>query len=378
MAALAQCCSEIDAATVFFPIPVTGGLESPAPTDFLLPVMPGLGFATRRKIRVFGQLCSGWGFGDGSRLAYHEGLATQQILIPTLVADNLPPSDTPYFPLPGLGLIALEGPEATAFAQAQFANDVVALAPGHWQWSAWLTPKGRVIAVFALLKFSEDRIWLLLPDYPPTTFVEQLQRFVFRRKLKLRQQQDMAISGRFSQPGLARATLFAEHDGGWELDFGSEAMPRSLIIAPAGDTAETDEQAIERWRAYDLEHGFPRLDESQREQWTPQQLSLDRLQAYSVKKGCYPGQEIVARTHFLGKAKRGLALFSASAPVSPGDNVLADGSTLGSFVSAANRDGEYLALAILPAERDTTRALHAGSIPLHEHPLKEGLKRQPS
>ena len=60
-----------------------------------------------------------------------------------------------------------------------------------------------------------------------------------------------------------------------------------------------------------MRHGLPRLPASQREQWTPQQLALDRLAAYSVKKGCYPGQEIVARTHFLGKAKRSLQCFSA-------------------------------------------------------------------
>src|SRR5690606_29091774 len=88
-----------------------------------------------------------------------------------------------------------------------------------------------------------------------------------------------------------------------ELDLSSEAGPRTLRIG--GEPAPPDPAALARWTAADVAHGLPRLEASQAEKWTPQQLSLDRLRAYSVRKGCYPGQEIVARTHFLGKAKRG-------------------------------------------------------------------------
>ena len=61
----------------------------------------------------------------------------------------------------------------------------------------------------------------------------------------------------------------------------------------------------------DIEHGLPRLSETQSELWTPQMLSLERLGAFSLKKGCYPGQEIVARTHYLGQAKRHIRLVRA-------------------------------------------------------------------
>jgi folate-binding protein YgfZ len=67
------------------------------------------------------------------------------------------------------------------------------------------------------------------------------------------------------------------------------------------------------WREADLRHGLPRLGPAQVEAWTPQMLSLDRLRAFSLKKGCYPGQEIVARTHYLGQAKRGLVLVAGDA-----------------------------------------------------------------
>ena len=96
-----------------------------------------------------------------------------------------------------------------------------------------------------------------------------------------------------------------------------------------------DTDAIALWRVQDLQHGLPRLSAAQREQWTAQQLSLERLPAFSVKKGCYPGQEIVARTHFLGKAKRGLVLFRAEAEVVDGAEVHAEDRSIGKVACSA-------------------------------------------
>src|SRR3546814_3526677 len=91
---------------------------------------------------------------------------------------------------------------------------------------------------------------------------------------------------------------------GFAFDFSGDGGARTLWAGP-GLASTDDLDARARWAAFDLAHGLPRLAESQIEKWTPQQLSLERLHAYSVKKGYYPGQEIVARTHFLGQAKRG-------------------------------------------------------------------------
>src|SRR5690606_39464098 len=88
--------------------------------------------------------------------------------------------------------------------------------------------------------------------------------------------------------------------GGLELDFGGDGGPRTLRIAASPVPA--DEAQAARWRREDLAHGLPRLAPGQAEQWTPQQLSLERLRAFSVHTGCYPGQEIGGRTRFLGQA----------------------------------------------------------------------------
>ena len=136
-----------------------------------------------------------------------------------------------------------------------------------------------------------------------------LQRFVFRSKVKIEVAPGSARQRFLYAAAMAQGSALGGDDRGGARSNCSRAGPRSLRISRAS-TADTAGAA--RWQAFDLEHGLPRLPASQAGHWTPQQLSLERLQAFSVKKGCYPGQEIVARTHFLGQAKRGLALLEAT------------------------------------------------------------------
>ena len=275
----------------------------------------------------------------------------------------------PGFALPSYRFIALEGRDAQAFAHAQFMNDVKSLEPGTWQWNGWLTPKGRVIVLFALLKFDDEHLGLLLLDADPEAFAVALRRYVFRSKLVIEARNDWQASGSFSAPAQAAGNAIAGSlETGIEIDLGGDGGPRSVRIGTG--TGAVDAESAARWTAFDLEHGLPRLSPSQVEQWTPQMLSLERLQAFSVKKGCYPGQEIVARTHFLGQAKRGLVLFEADAPVAVGGEVHGGERVLGTVASAEGR----LALAVLPLERDAS-VLRVGETALQERPLLDGLLR---
>jgi folate-binding protein YgfZ len=279
------------------------------------------------------------------------------------------------FALPDHRLIALSGRDAAAFAQAQFMSDINALAPGSWQWSGWLTPKGRVIALFALLKFDEETLWLLLPDADPVTLAAALQRFVFRSKVSISVREDLRVEGAFEAPYRARGNVLAGEPGsGIELDFSAEAGARTLRILPTS-TASHDPAWTARWAAFDLEHGLPRLPSAQPDHWTPQQLSLERLNAFSVKKGCYPGQEIVARTHFLGKVKRGLALLEGSSALHAGNDLHAAGNPLGHLVASCSTRDRHLALAVVPLERDHAAALDVAGIEVRDLPLRGGLAR---
>lgn len=277
------------------------------------------------------------------------------------------------FLLPDHRVLALTGRDAVAFAQAQTMNDVAGLAEGHWQWNGWLTPKGRLLALFALLRTAPDTVWWLLPDADPQALAERLRRFVFRSKVAIEVRDDLRVSGAFAAPASARGARLAGdaglEDAGLELDLGAADDPRTLRIGTAG--AADDPAAVARWRAFDLHHGLPRLAPDQAEQWTPQQLSLERLHAYSVKKGCYPGQEIVARTHFLGQAKRGLALFEDADGVAPPGTRLSAADDAGGGTVVACAPG--LALAVMPAGPAVPAV--TGEATLSPLPLLPGLAR---
>lgn len=287
--------------------------------------------------------------------------------------DNLHPAAESFLALPDHAVVAFQGPDAAAFAQAQFANDVAALAPGQWQWNAWLTPKGRVIALFALLRLDADTFWAVLPDLPAEDFAAPLQRFVFRRKLKIQARPDLTVAGAMAAVVGAAGAQIGERDGGVLLDRSSDDGARSWWIVPsAAAPADVDNGD---WRLRDLRDGVPRLPPAQREQWTPQQLSLDRLQAYSVKKGCYPGQEIVARTHFLGKAKRGLRLLHAATALAEGMTVSDGNRDLGELIcSGSDGAAGHLALAVMPLE-DLPTPWTVDGAPVQEQALPGGLAR---
>ncbi|MBK0027917.1 folate-binding protein YgfZ [Stenotrophomonas sp. S48] len=286
--------------------------------------------------------------------------------------DNLPPAFVAYPHLPGHQLVSLQGADAAAFAHAQFSSDVTALPLLHWQWSAWLSAKGRTLAVFQLLRLAEDHVMLVLADGDADAIASQLQRFVFRRKVKVQAHTDLVVTGAFTAPEAASGAAIARAEGAdWELDLGSDALPRTLRISAATADAESDPAAFAAaWRQADLRFGLPRLDASQREVWTPQQLGLDRLNGYSVKKGCYPGQEIVARTHFLGKAKRAVQLLHTAAPAQAGEAVQQGGAALGTIASVAGN----LALAVLPLETSDGE-LQVGGVAAQRVPLLDGLAR---
>lgn len=244
--------------------------------------------------------------------------------------------------LPEHRVLTITGPDALKFAQAQFMNDVSALADGDWQWNGWLSAKGRLIALFALLRLDAETLWLLLPDYPPADLAEALKKYVFRSKLKIALAEGLQVTGEFDAAAPADKRLTGDAIAGVRLD----GWPggRHLLITEKTEAATDNETA--RWREADLRAGLPRLDASQVERWTPQQLSLDRLAAYSVKKGCYPGQEIVARTHFLGQAKRGLRLLQLEQTTQPGAAIQREGRSIGELVAVAGT----LALAVLPLD----------------------------
>ena len=255
-------------------------------------------------------------------------------------------------------LLQVHGADAAAFLQAQVMSDAAALADGQWQWSGWLTPKGRLAAFFALYRQAADDWLLWLPDGGADALREQMQRFVFRSKVILQVREDLQVIGRLTgDSGNTLPTNLPiknpDGDAAAMASLALDADRQAIIIS--GTDAAVDPEILARWQLADLAAGVPYIgaDGPASGQFVPQWLSLQRLDAFSVKKGCYPGQEIVSRMHFLGQSKRAaFRLRGQGEPPAPLAKVLsAEGRTLGELVWASADGDGWQALAVINAEQ---------------------------
>ena len=297
-----------------------------------------------------------------------------QVYAPPTMHDKPKAAPAHEFHLTDHSVLALCERDSIAFAQSQCMNDVALLGDGQWHWNGWLNAKGRVIALFALIRLDEQTLWLLVPDMAAAELAERMRRYVFRSKVSLTVRDDLHVTGRFNAPSQARLSTIGKIDEVVELDMSAEGCPqRSLCI----DTARATEDAslLDQWAAFDLQHGLPRLPASQIEQWTPQQLGLERLAAFSVKKGCYPGQEVVARTHFLGQAKRTACLLHTSRPLTAGNDICdAQQQLVGKIVACS----DTMAMTVLPMQvqaESINSPLFVGDQRVELMPFLGGLQR---
>ena len=220
------------------------------------------------------------------------------------MSHNLNPPLSSDFALPGLAILSIEGPDATRFLHAQSMNDVAALNVMDWHLDGWLTPQGRLIALFVVIKLSAEHLLLVTPSNGVAELQTGLQRFVFRSKVKLSILTDASVAGAHSNAPVGTRVQIS----GDVIQLKWLGDARTMHLHLQGTAATADEKQAMHWMHQDLRLGIPWISADETPAWTPQQLSLERWPAFSVKKGCYPGQEIVARTHFLGKGKRQLHL----------------------------------------------------------------------
>jgi folate-binding protein YgfZ len=219
--------------------------------------------------------------------------------------------------------LLIEGPDARAFAHAQFSSNVNSLEVDHWQFSAWLSAQGRVRSFFHLIRQAEDKFLLLLRGGEAASVAAALHPFVFRAKLTI-----SALPANTLATGPALPLHSMEHAGDvLSLGCGTHSMQLGAFA--------TDNDAWPRWQ---LHMGWPWLPESTLDDLLPAALSLQHLAAVVVDKGCYPGQEIVARLHFRGGHKRHLHRVTLSQPVMPGHVLRVDGKEVGRVLDVFSDD----------------------------------------
>ena len=228
--------------------------------------------------------------------------------------------------------LLIEGPDAMAFAHAQFSSKVSSLATGQWQFSAWLDPQGRVRALFHLARLADDRYLVLLRGGSAAAMVEALQRFVFRAKLSMTALPPRALTTGPSMP------LHAISDDAGMLSLGCDTHSLQIIASHIGD---------DTWRLPQLRAGWPWLPAQTLNELLPAALSLQRLQAVAIDKGCYPGQEIVARLHYRGGHKRHLHSVTLSQAANVGDVLRHDDREVGCVLDVLTTHDSIAALVVL-------------------------------
>ena len=264
-----------------------------------------------------------------------------------------------------LGLVWASGADARAFLHQQLTCDVAGLAPGRGCLAAWCDPKGRVLHLVRLLALAEG-FALLLPEGQCPALVAGLARFVLRSRVRLGPPPApltiFALLGEaaaWSTP-LAPLGLAPPGEAGAAVEGAPAGVPdgrflyrdgeaRLLLALPDGEATawpapdaqagralgEADDAA---WARREIEAGIPALAASQAGLFLPQMLNLEPLGGLSFQKGCYPGQEVVARTKYRGELKRRLYLLAGPPPPPAADTPLfaeGGGSPVGQVLRAA-------------------------------------------
>lgn len=294
------------------------------------------------------------------------------------------PAPAQLFDLSTNGLIAVSGDDAQAFLQGQLTNDIKQLGQAA-QFTGYCTAKGRLLALFYAFSIN-NIIYLQCPRTLVPDLVKRLRMFVLRSKVVVED-----ISEQFVILGLASADsatpiqhLPLHPHQASQTPLGtvirladSHGKQRAQLIIQAGQ-AEQAWQTLSatfspantsQWEALEIQAGIPQVYPATREQFVPQMVNLDALDGINFKKGCYTGQEIVARTHYLGKVKRRTLLATlpeTTVPPQVGDTLQdAQQQEAGQLVRVApNQQGGWWVLAECRLE-----AQQAGSIFWQEYAL---------
>jgi folate-binding protein YgfZ len=281
--------------------------------------------------------------------------------------------------LPHMGALRFSGPDAVGFLQGQVSNDTAPLSRGAPVLAAYSTPQGRVLAILHLLPHSAGILGILPRDVAAST-LERLRRFVLRAKVKIEDvSEQIAVVGIHGGAPLAACALespgttgYLEKDGIGVARVRGGAAPASASErywlvgehhAIARVTLAGDPGLIERhWRLGDIRDGQPQVYAATSESFVAQMLNLDLIGGISFSKGCYTGQEIIARTQHLGRIKRRMSrLRLPAASWAIGQPIrLADGRT-GRLTELARGGEGFEALAVLSLDAAAAEAQSAST-----------------
>ncbi len=284
-----------------------------------------------------------------------------------------------------LGIIEISGADSDTFVNAQFTGDINEQVEYQIKPCAWCNPKGQVVTTFLLLRL-KNRFLLITPLELTDRFCDWLQTYIFRSAVIIKNQtgkyQCAGFIGEKAIDNLQAMTNLQLPGPYQAVDYkdtliatmaGHEAT-RALVIEQGNNTGSTIkhfQNLIELvdakiWKYYDIRDGLPWILEKTSEQFLPQELNLDLIGGLSFDKGCYPGQEVVARVYFRQKLKNRMCLarLDTDSVPEPGSKIFCKEmqSSSGIIINLEpNNNKTVWMLAVINIEQAEKYTLFAGS-----------------
>ena len=276
-------------------------------------------------------------------------------------------------PLADWGLILAQGPEAAAFLNGQLTQEMLRLGEAQARLASYCSPKGRLLATFVAWQMEPELIALACSaDLLPAT-LKRLSMYVLRAKCKLSDgsaawplyglagpSADALLQGALPAGDWARGSL-----GQAQLVRLPAAQGVSRVLWAGAEAPPLPPLRADAWRWLEVQSGVPRIVAATADQFVPQMLNLELLGGVDFKKGCYPGQEVVARSQYRGTIKRRTYLVDSAVALAAGSEVFHSddpGQPAGRVVLGASLgEGLYAALVELKIAAWQTGTLHAGS-----------------
>lgn len=206
-----------------------------------------------------------------------------------------------------LGVIAASGLDAGDFLRAQLTNDIARLGPDRHFLAGWCDAKGRVL-MLARVAWVGERYLLIVPRALIPSLIQRLRMYILRAKVEVAD-----VSDSLHLAGLIDGELPAVNQTESRNDTHVLGLPptadgrsRALLLASseAGLPAEAMALGGNSWQLGEIDAGVPQVSPQTQNEFVPQMLNLHWLMAVDFDKGCYPGQEIVARLHYRGRLTR--------------------------------------------------------------------------
>ena len=243
------------------------------------------------------------------------------------------------------GLLLVTGADARAFLHAQLTNDIEHLAPASARYAGWCSAKGRLLATFLVVPCAEGFLLQLSRDLVPQV-AKRLSMFVLRSKVKISD-----VTGEWPQYGLWEPSPGGDlsvRQAKDRIEVGIDAE-RTLLLTQTPQGADTP---AAEWALAEVRAGRPLIVLATQDQFVPQMVNFELSGGVDFKKGCYPGQEIVARAQYRGAVKRRMVRLRGAA-LQPGQEIYSDdapgqaGGMVGTVVNSAG--DESLAVLQLTA-----------------------------